>query len=262
MAQRPPPCRGPLLCQTNPPPNPVCTRKPCLPNQSFADPVLYGRPRPCRTKSESQASTSQLRSARQRLGHYQDKQRQGTRWALARPNGAKARAGRSQGSPPGQTPATTPPADRCQGTRRTPIRPNGAMANAGRSQDSPPGQAPATTPPGRQTPGQAQDTHQTKRCRGKRKALARTSARRSLDQAAPGQAQDTLQGKHPPGQAPATTPPADRYQSTRWALARPSGARTSNARPSGAKVYKPKSPASMETGDFSCRDPELLVAVL
>ena len=24
---------GPLLCQTNPPPNPVCTRKPCLPNQ-------------------------------------------------------------------------------------------------------------------------------------------------------------------------------------------------------------------------------------
>lgn len=36
MAQRPPPCRGLLLCQTNPPPNPVCTRKPCLaePNPS------------------------------------------------------------------------------------------------------------------------------------------------------------------------------------------------------------------------------------
>lgn len=30
MAQRPPPRRGLLLCQTNPPPNPVCTRKPCL----------------------------------------------------------------------------------------------------------------------------------------------------------------------------------------------------------------------------------------
>ena len=27
---------GPLLCQTNPPPNPVCTRKPCL-----AEPILH-----------------------------------------------------------------------------------------------------------------------------------------------------------------------------------------------------------------------------
>ena len=61
-AQRPPPCLGPLLCQTNPPPNPVCTRKPCLVEpKSFTNPVLYGRPRPCRTKSESQASTPQLR---------------------------------------------------------------------------------------------------------------------------------------------------------------------------------------------------------
>ena len=194
-----------------------------------------------------------------------------------------ANAGRSQDSPPGQTPATTPPAGRCQGTRRTPIRPNGAMANAGRSQDSPPGQAPATTPPGRQTPGQAQDTHQTKRCRGKRKALARTSARRSLDQAAPEQSQgtpprqsqDTHRGqlppnkpirtssarpssaganarhptkaiaRHPPGQAPAKQTHQDKQRQTKQ-----------------RKVYKPKSPASMETGDFSCRDSELLVAVL
>lgn len=80
MAQRPPPCRGPLLCQTNPPPNPVCTGKPCLPNQSFSDPVLYGRPWPCRTKSESQASTSQLRQA---------DRCQGKRKALARPSGAR-----------------------------------------------------------------------------------------------------------------------------------------------------------------------------
>ena len=60
-----------------------------MPNQSFTDPVLYGRPRPCRTKSESQASTSQLRQA---------DRCQGKRKALARPSSAMAIAGH----PPGQ----------------------------------------------------------------------------------------------------------------------------------------------------------------
>lgn len=57
-----------------------------MPNQSFTNPVLYGRPRPCRTKSESQASTSQLRQA---------DRCQGKRKALARPSSAKANARRS-----------------------------------------------------------------------------------------------------------------------------------------------------------------------
>lgn len=67
---------------------------------------------------------------------------------------------------------------------------------------------------------------------------AKANARRSLDQAVPRHAQDTHQTKQ--------------RQGKRRAL----------ARPSSAKVYKPKSPAPRETGDFSCRDPELLVAVL
>lgn len=129
---------GPLLCQTNPPPNPVCTRKPCL-----AEP----NPSPIRFCTGDHDLVEPNRNHR-----------------LAPHNSAK------------QT---------------------GAKANARRSPDQ-------------AAPWQSQDTLQTKRCQGNRRTPTRTS----------------------------------------------------NARPSGAKVYKPKSPAPRETGDFSCRDPELLVAVL
>ena len=98
-----------------------------------------------------------------------------------------------------------------------------------------------------------QDILQTKRRQGKRRALprqptgansrhnsakqtgAKANARRSLDQAVPRQSQDTHQDKQR----------QDKQRQTKR-----------------RQVYKPKSPASMETGDFSCRDPELLVAVL
>lgn len=197
-AQRPPPCRGPLLCRT----------------KSFTDPVSYGRPRPCRTKSESQASTSQPRPA---------DRRQGKRKALARPNGArtssaKARAGRpsdqavpeqSQDTHRGKHQPQLRQADRCHGKRRALARPCGARTSSARpsgaraSARHPPGQAPAEQIP--------------------IKAIA----------------------GHPPGQAPAEqTHQTKQHQTKR------------------RQVYKLKSPASMETGDFSCRDPELLVAVL
>ena len=154
------------------------------------------------------------------------------------------------GHPPGETPATTPPSrqvprhaqgarqtKQCQGNRRTPSRPNGARANAGRSQGSPPGQAPATTPLGRQVPRHARDTLQTKRRQGKRKALARPSSAKARAGHSPGQAT--------PRQAPAKQTHQDKQRQTKR-----------------RQIYKPKSPAPRETGDFSCRDPELLVAVL
>ena len=125
-----------------------------MPNQSFTDPVLYGRPRPCRTKSESQASTSQLRQA---------DRCQGKRKALARPNSAKANAGhppdqtapgQTQGAPKAARQGKLPPqlrqADRCQSTRRTPIRTSNAAASTRRA--NPSGQAtPDQTAPGIQT---------------------------------------------------------------------------------------------------------------
>ena len=161
-----------------------------MPNQSFTDSVLYGRPRPCRTKSESQASTSQLRQA---------DRRQGKRKALARPSSARANAGRSQGSPPGQTPATTPPADRRQGKRKALARPNSAKANAGHPPDQ-------TAP--EQSQGAPKAAHQGKlppqlrqadRCQGKRKALARPSSAKAIAGHSPGQAT--------PRQAPAEQTP-------------------------------------------------------
>ena len=164
--------------------------------KSFTNTVLYGRPRPCRTKSESQASTSQLRQA---------DRRQGKRKALARPSSAKAIAGH----PPDQT---------------APGQTQGAPKAAHRGK----------LPP---------QLRQADRCQGKRKALARPSSARASaghppDQTAPGQTQGApkaaRQGKLPP-----QLRQADRR-----------------------RVYKPKSPAPRETGDFSCRDPELLVAVL
>ena len=86
----------------------------------------------------------------------------------------------------------------CQGNRRTPIRPNGAKANAGRSQGSPPGQTPATTPPSRQVPRQTQGARQTKQRQGTRRTPIKTSnaevstrranpsGQATPDQAAPG----------------------------------------------------------------------------
>ncbi len=170
-AQRLPPCRGPycakliLLRIQFVRENLVCRTK------SFTDPVLYGRPRPCRTKSESQASTSQLRQA---------DRRQGKRKALARPNGAKARAGHpSDQTAPGQA----------QDTLRG---------------KHPPGETPATTPPGRQVPRQTQGAPKAAH-RGKlppqlrQQTGTKANARRSLDQAAPRQTQDTLQTKRRQG---------------------------------------------------------------
>lgn len=169
-AQRPPPCRGPLLCQTNPLPNPVCTGKPCLPNQSFSDPVLYGRPRPCRTKSESQASTSQLRQAYRR---------QGKRKALVRPNGARTSSARPRGvraisghpsdqAAPGQTQCAP------KAARRANTRHNSA---------------------GRQASRQTQGARQTKRHQSNRRTPTEASSRRTNppDQAAPDQAAPGIQ---------------------------------------------------------------------
>lgn len=151
MAQRPPPCRGPLLCQTNPPPNPVCTGKPCLPNQR-ASPIRF------RTGDHGLAEPNR----NHRLAPHNS----------ARRTDAKARAGRPSDQ-------TVP--EQSQDTHRGKLQPQ--LRQADRRQSN------------RRTP--AEQTHQTKQHQTKR---------------------------HP--------------------------------------VYKPKSPASMETGDFSCRDPELLVAVL
>ena len=160
-----------------------------MPNQSFTDPVLYGRPRPCRTKSESQASTSQLRQQ----------------------TGAKASARRSPDqAAPGQAQDTHQ--DKQRRCKHQPSK-------------LPPGQTPATTPPSRQVPRQAQDTLQTKRCQGKRRTPIKTS------------------------NAEVSSRRANTHQDKQRQTKR-------------RQVYKPKSPASMETGDFSCRDPELLVAVL
>ena len=172
-----------------------------MPNQSFTDPVLYGRPRPCRTKSESQASTSQLRQA---------DRRQGKRKALARPSSAKARAGH----PPRQAPAR-------ENSRHNSARQTGAKANARRSLDqAAPRQSQDTLrdkqrrgklPPSKHPLGETPaTTRQADRRQGKRKALARpnsamATAGHPSDQAAPGQSQDTHRDKqrraNPSGQA-------------------------------------------------------------
>ena len=204
-AQSPPSCRGPLLCQTNPPPNPVCTRKPCLPNQSFADPVLYGRPRPCRTKSESQASTSQLRSARQRLGHYQDKQRQGTRWALPRqPTGANSRHN-SAGRQVPRHAQDTHQTKRRHGKRRAlPRQPTGASTrhNSARQTDA---RTSAGHPSDQAVPGQTQGTRQDKR-----KTLARPSGARAIT----GHPTKAI-ARHPPRPAPAKQTHQDKQRQTK-----------------------------------------------
>lgn len=181
---------GPLLCQTNPPPNPVCTRKPCLAEpKSFTNPVLYGRPRPCRTKSESPASTPQLRQQ----------------------TGTKASARRSLGQTAPRQSQDTLQTKRRQGKRKALTRPSSAKARARRSLDQ-------------AVPRQSQDTHQDKQRRGKlppqlrQQTGAKANARRSLDQAAPGQAQDTHRDKQRRGKLPPSKP-----------------IRTSNARPSGAR---------------------------
>lgn len=145
-----------------------------MPNQSFTDPVLYGRPRPCRTKSESQASTSQLRQADRRQGKCR---------TPIRPNGARAIAGhppdqtapgQTRGAPKAAHRGKLPPqlrqADRRQGKRRTPIRTSNAEASSRRENTlrgkHPLGQTPATTPPGRQAPEQSQDSRRANTLRG------------------------------------------------------------------------------------------------
>ncbi len=267
-AQRPPPCRGPYCAKLILLRIQFVRENLVLPNQSFTDPVLYGRPRPCRTKSESQASTSQLRQA------YRC---QGKRKALARPNSAKANAGH----PPDQTaPGQTQGAPKAAHRGKLPPQlrqQTGTRARARRSPDQ-------------AAPGQAQDTHQDKQRRGKlpprkhppRQAPARgnsrhnsakqtgakANARRSLDQAAPWQSQDThrdkqRRGKLSPGQTP--TKASSRHNSARQTGTKASAGhpsdqaaprqsqdthqdkqrrgkhppskpiRTSNARPSGAR---------------------------
>lgn len=185
-AQRPPPCRGPLLCQTNPPPNPVCTRKPCLPNK-----ILH------RSGFVRETTALPNQNRNHRLAPHNS----------ARQTGAMANARRSQGSPPSKHPP------QLRSSRQT-----DAKARAGRSPDQ-------------AVPGQSQDAHQTKRCQSNRRTPTEANtSHNSAGRQVPGQTQDSRQTKQ--------------HQTKR--------------RP----VYKPKSPASMETGDFSCRDPELLVAVL
>lgn len=165
--------------------------------KSLTDPVSYGRPRPCRTKSESQASTSQLRQA----DRYQGKRR-----TPIRPNGARAIAGH----PPRQAPArgNSPHNSAKQTCAKANARRSLDQAVPGQAQDThrdkqrrgklppskhPPGQTPATTPPSRQVPRQTQGARETKQCQGKRRTPIRTSTRRAnpsgqatLDQAAPG----------------------------------------------------------------------------
>ena len=187
-AQRPPPCRGPYCAKLILLRIQFVRENLVLPNQSFTDPVLYGRPRPCRTKSESQASTSQLRQA---------DRCQGTRKALARPSSAKA------------------------SSRHNSARQTGAKANArrsldqtvpGQSQDTlrgkhPPGKTPATTPPGRQVPRQTQGARQTKQRQGNRRTPSRPDRRQGTrranpsGQATPDQAAPryTNRNRQPPG---------------------------------------------------------------
>ena len=214
-----------------------------MPNQSFTDPVLYGRPRPCRTKSESQASTPQLRQA---------DRHQGKRKALARPSSARTSAGHpSDQTAPGQS----------QDTLRG---------------KHPPGETPATTPPGRQVPRQTQGAPKAAH-RGKlppqlrQQTGTKANARRSLDQAAPRQTQDTLQTKRRQGNRRTPSEASTRHGKLPPQLRQQTGAKASARRsPDQAvpgqsqdthqtkqrqtkrrQVYKPKSPAPRETGDFS-----------
>ena len=75
-------CRGPLLCQTNPPPNPVCTGKPCLPNQ-----ILH------RSGFVRETTALPNQNRNHRLAPHNS----------ARQTGAKARAGRSPEQAPTET---------------------------------------------------------------------------------------------------------------------------------------------------------------
>ena len=87
--------------------------------QSFTDPVLYGRPRPCRTKSESQASTSQLRQADRRQGKRRTPSRASTR--RANPSG---QATPDQAAPGIQTEIASP-----QGDRRFQLQRSGTISS-------------------------------------------------------------------------------------------------------------------------------------
>lgn len=109
-AQRLPQCRGPLLAKLILLRIQFVRENLVLPNQSFTNPVLYGRPRPCRTKSESQASTSQLRQA---------DRCQGTHRTPIRPSGAMANARRSLGqTTPRQAPAEQTHPDKQRQTKQ------------------------------------------------------------------------------------------------------------------------------------------------
>lgn len=157
----------------------------------------------------------------------------------AKQTGAKANARRSpdqaaprqtQGAPKAAHQGKLPPqlrqADRRQGTRKVLARPSSARAIAGH----PPRQAPTGgnsrhNSASRQAPRHAQGARQTKQRQGTRRTPIRTS------------------------NAEVSSRRANTHQDKQRQTKR-------------RQVYKPKSPASMETGDFSCRDPELLVAVL
>lgn len=106
---------GPLLCQTNPPPNPVCTRKPCL-----AEP----NPSPIRFCTGDHGLAEPNRN--HRLAPHNS----------AKQTGAKASARRSLGqAAPWQT-QDTHQTKQCQGNRRTPIRTSNAEASTRRANPS------------------------------------------------------------------------------------------------------------------------------
>lgn len=174
-----------MSCLTNPSPIRFCTG-----DHGIAEPNRNHRLAPHNSARQTGTKASARRSLDQAApGQAQDthqtKRRQGNRRT---PSEASTRQGK--------LPPQLRQADRCQGKRKALARPNSARTSAGRSQGSPPGQTPATTPPGRQAPWQTQDTHQTKQRQGKRRALPRQPTKASTrranpsghppDQAAPG----------------------------------------------------------------------------
>ena len=203
---------GPLLCQTNPPPNPVCTRKPCL-----AEP----NPSPIRFCTGDHGLAEPNRN--HRLAPHNSAKQTGAR-AGARRSPDQAAPRQSQDTHRGKL----PPQLRQQ---------TGAKANAGHPPDQAAPEQSQGTPP-----RQSQDTHRGQLPPNK---PIRTSSARPSSAGANARHPTKAIARHPPGQAPAKQTHQDKQRQTKQ-----------------RKVYKPKSPVSMETGDFSCRDSELLVAVL
>ena len=215
-----------MSCRTNPSPIRFCTG-----DHGLAEPNRNHRLAPHNSARQTGTKASARRSLDQAApGQAQDthqtKRRQGNRRT---PSEASTRQGK--------LPPQLRQADRCQGKRRAlPRQPTGANSRHNSAKQTG-AKASARCSLDQAVPGQSQDTLQTKRRQGKRRALprqptvanprhnsakqtgAKASARRSLDQAAPRQAQDTHQ---------------DKQRQTKQ-----------------RQVYKPKSPASMETGDFS-----------